>query len=135
MLTATSPPKGLSAIAAGTLTEILNMWATAGPLAGDQVNVTAIVKNISAESLYITCTGLYDDTPLTFSPDYTWIDPGKNYTFTASFTMPNKDIRLHVWSYYWTGTEWLWDDYVSLDIALGEAPPPTKEEFKNLEIT
>ncbi|GAI99041.1 unnamed protein product, partial [marine sediment metagenome] len=36
-------------------------------------------------------------------PDYIWIDPGKNYSFTASFTMPNKDIRLHAWSYYWTG--------------------------------
>ena len=137
ILTSVSPsiPQDITAIAAGTLTEILNMWATAGPLAGDQVNVTAIVKNISSESLYITCTGLYDDTPLTFSPDYIWIDPGKNYSFKASFTMPNKDIRLHVWSFYWTGAEWIVDDYVYLDIALGEAPLPTKEEFKNLEIT
>ncbi|MBA7633189.1 hypothetical protein ES703_40751 [subsurface metagenome] len=137
LLTSVGPsiPQDISAIAAGTLTEILNMWATASPLAGDQVNVTAIVKNISAESLAIACTGLYDDTPLTFSPDYIWIDPGKNYSFKASFIMPNKDVRLHVWSFYWTGAEWIDDDYVYLDVALGEAPPPTKEEFKNLEIT
>jgi len=50
------------------------------------------------------------------------VGAGATYSFTRSFTMPNKDVRLEVWSFYWIGTEWYQDDYSYVDIALA-APP------------
>ncbi|GAI90151.1 unnamed protein product, partial [marine sediment metagenome] len=55
--------------------------------------------------------------------DYIWVDPGSIQSFTASFAMPNKDIRLRIGSFHWTETEWVQDDYRYVDILLGEAPP------------
>jgi len=123
MRIATSPPIGLSAIAIGSLTEITEIIAPASANAGDQVNVEVRVINISTETIAISCaTGLYNGSPLNFSPDYLWANPGSIQSFTASFTMPTQGIRLHVGSFYWTGAEWIQDDYGYVDIALA-APP------------
>lgn len=124
MRIAASPPSGLSAIAIGTHTWIVDIIAPASANAGDLVNVEVRVRNISTESIAISCaTGLYDETPLYFSPDYLWVAPGSTQSFTASFTMPNKDIRLHVGSFYWTETGWVQDDYAYVDITLAGVPP------------
>ncbi len=124
MRIATSPTSGLSAIAQGAYTWIVDIIAPASANAGDLVNVEAKVYNLSGETIAISCaTGLYDETPLYFSPDYLWVAPWTIESFTASFTMPNKDIRLHVGSFYWLETEWIQDDYAYADITLAGVPP------------
>ncbi|GAI62885.1 unnamed protein product [marine sediment metagenome] len=106
------------------LTEIVNIFGPIAANAGELVNIDVRVKNTFSEALSISCaTALYDDTPLTFNPDYIWVDPGSIQSFTASFAMPNKDIRLRVGSFHWTETGWVQDDYRYVDILLGEAPP------------
>ncbi|MBA7668693.1 hypothetical protein ES703_76808 [subsurface metagenome] len=114
-----------TAIAAGTLTEITEIIAPASANAGDLINVEVRVRNLSGDSIAVSCaTALYDETPLDFSPDYLWADPGSIQSFTASFTMPTQGIRLHIGSFYYTGEEWIQDDYSYVDIALEEAPTP-----------
>lgn len=131
---ATISTQDISAIAVGTFTEIVSIFTDIVPLAGDQVKVTVAVKNIHTQAVAVTVAAKYDETALYPSPDYLWIDPGTTQPFTISFTMPNKNIRLHVWSFYWTGTEWIDDDYGYIDIVLEEVPP-TEGKVQNLEIT
>jgi hypothetical protein len=117
-------PQHLAAIAAGTLTEIIDIIAPSSANAGDLIGVTVAVKNLSDDSLPISCaTALYDETPLDFIPEYLWVEAEEVVSFSASFTMPNKSIRLHVGSFYYTGTEWVQDDYSYIDISLEGAPP------------
>ncbi len=107
---------------AAYLTEIVDIIAPASACAGDQVNVEVKVKNSSTEAIYITASGRYDNIALYFSPDYFLADPGSTKSFTVSFTMPNEDVRVPVWSGYWTGTEWVLDATDYVDIALTEIP-------------
>lgn len=112
----------LAAIAVGAYTELVAIIAPAEAAAGDLVTVEVRVKNLYTGPMYISVAGQYNGTLISFSPDYASVGAGATYSFTTSFTMPNNDIRLHVWSYYWTGEEWYPDDYSYVDIALA-APP------------
>jgi len=113
------PPTELGVgIAKGAYTEIVRITAPSEAVSGANVSIEAKVKNIWANSFYIAVTGQYDGVDIAFSPDYANVGAGATYSFTSSFTMPNKGIRVHVWSFYWTGTEWYQDDYRYVDIAL-----------------
>ncbi|GAI73553.1 unnamed protein product, partial [marine sediment metagenome] len=48
--------------------------------------------------------------------------------------MPNKDITIDVWSWYWTGTEWVQDDHSYVDIALAEVVEPYKGTISRVEL-
>ncbi len=112
----------LAAIAIGAFTEIVDIIAPAEADAGDLVNVEVRARNLHTGPIYISVAGQYNGALISFSPDYATVEAGATYSFTASFTMPNNDIRLNIWSYYWTGEEWYPDDYSYVDIAL-VAPP------------
>jgi len=134
MRIATSPPSGLSAIAIGTHTWIVDIIAPASANAGDLVNSEAKVYNLSGETIYIGVNCLYDDIVLYFSPEFKWAGPWTIESFTASFIMPNKDVTLYVVSYYWLETEWIQDDSRYAVITLAGVPPAagtiSKMEFE-----
>ena len=111
-----------AAIAQGAYTEIVDIIAPSQAAFGDLVNVEVKVKNIGDFAFYVAVTGRYDETVLTFSPDYAAVDAGAIQSFTTSFTMPDKGARVHAWSFYWTGEEWYQDDYDYVDIALEAIP-------------
>ncbi len=48
--------------------------------------------------------------------------------------MPNKDITINIWSWYWTGTEWVQDDYRYVDIPLAEVVEPYKGTISKMEL-
>ncbi len=121
-------PLGLSAaIAIGAKTWIVDITAPASANAGDLVNVEVKVYCLPEGNIYVSAFGLYGDTSLPFAPEWLWMTPYTIGSFTASFIMPNKDTRLHVGSYYYTGTEWIEDDTSFVDIALGGVPPGLAE--------
>jgi len=112
----------IGAIAIGAYTEIVGVYGPPEAAAGDLVTVEVRVRNLYSDYLAVLVGGFLDGTTIWFSPDYEWIDPGATYSFTYSFTMPNHDVSISVWSYYWTGSEWYADDDKSVVIALA-APP------------
>lgn len=112
----------IGAIAVGAYTEIVNIIAPAQAAYGDLVTVEVRVRNLYSEPIYISVAGQYNGALISFSPEYANVGAGATYSFTGSFSMPNNDVRLHIWSYYWTGEEWYPDDYSYVDIAL-TAPP------------
>lgn len=114
----------LAAIAVGTYTDIVDIIAPSEAASGDLVNIEVKVRNIWDSPFYISITGHYDGVDAYFSPDYALVEPGATYSFTYSFTMPDKGITFRVWCWYWTGTEWYQDDYDYVDIALKEVAPP-----------
>jgi hypothetical protein len=108
----------LAEIAVGAYTDIVSITAPSQASYGQTVNVTVKVKNLASYAIYIAVTGRYDGVTIPFSPDYASVGAGATYSFTSLFTMPNNNIKLEVWSWYWTGTEWYQDDYEYVNIAL-----------------
>jgi|GEM_PF-2238716 len=113
----------LAAIAVGAYTDIVAIYGPAEAAYGETVTIQVVVKNLAAYAIYIAVTGSYDGVSPTFSPDYASVGAGATYTFTTTFTMPNKGITLDVWSYYWTGTAWYQDDHEAVYISLKALKP------------
>lgn len=109
-------------IARGTYMEILSISAPASASPGDRVPVEVRVQSLYASPIYIAVTSRYNGIDLFFSPDYALVNTYAVQTFTASFIMPNNDVRLDVWSFYWLEPEWYQDDYGYIDIAVAAVP-------------
>ena len=112
----------LAEVAVGAFTSIEAIIAPAEAAYGELVTVEVSVRNLGDIPIYIATTGRYDGIEFALDPEYATVGAGATYSFTKTFSMPNNDIRLDVWSFYWTGTEWYPDDYSYVDIALA-APP------------
>ncbi|MBA7701881.1 hypothetical protein ES703_110628 [subsurface metagenome] len=108
-------------LAAGAYTDIVSIIAPSEAAPGQTVDLQVKVKNLADYNIYISTSAKYDDTIFYLSPEYASVDAYATYTFYGSFTMPNKSVRVYVWSYYWTGSEWYLDDSEYFDISLAEA--------------
>jgi len=124
---------GAVVIGAGAYTDIISITAPSSAKYGDTVSVTVKVKNLYTSAIYIGASGRYDGSGA-FSPNYASVEAGATYSFTYSFTMPNQNIRLDVWSWYWTGTEWYQDDYEYVNIALAAPPEVYKGTITKKEL-
>ena len=112
------PGLGVAEIAKGSYTDIVEIIAPAEVDSGDKVSIEVRVKNIGDYSFYIAVTGRYNGADIAFSPDYANVGAGATYSFTSSFTMPGNDVKVDVWSFYWTGSEWYQDDHNYVNIRL-----------------
>ncbi len=112
----------LAEVAVGAYTEIVAIDAPASADAGDLITVMVRVKNLYTAPAYISITGKYDNTVFPFDPGYSSVGAGGSFTAYGQFTMPYKNVRVHIWSFYWTGAEWYQDDYIYRDIALAVPP-------------
>ncbi len=125
------PSPGIAGIAKGSYTEIVGITAPSQAAAGDTVNVDVAVKNTWTSSFYVAVTGRYDGVDIAPSIDYLNIAPGQTLHFYFAFTMPNKAVKVDIWSFYWTGTEWYQDDYGYVNVALAALP---KSEFRGFGV-
>ncbi len=129
-----APPSGpsyigqLAEVAVGAYTEIIQIIAPAQAASGELVTIEVRVRNLYTNSIYIAVTARYNGINIFPTEDYAIVDPGATRSFYFSFTMPNNDIKLDVWSWYWTGEEWYQDDYSYVDIALEAIAPPVAGE-------
>ena len=122
----TRSPRGLrhiAGVAVGAYTDIVAIYGPAEAVYGDQVNIQVVVRNLASYGVYIAVTGRRDGVDVAFTPDYGAVNPGGTYTFNASFTMPNKNITLDIWSFYWTGSAWNQDDHEAVSIKLKTLTP------------
>lgn len=124
-------PADIAGIAKGSYTEIVGITAPSEAASGAEVSIEVKVKNIWDKSFYIAVTGRYNGVDIAFKPDYANVGAGATYSFTSSFTMPNKGVKLDIWSFYWTGTEWYQDDYGYVNIALAAL---AKSEFRGFGV-
>ncbi|GAI67797.1 unnamed protein product [marine sediment metagenome] len=124
-----APPSGrpyigrLAEVAVGAYTSIDAIIAPASASAGDLITIEVRVRNLHTGAIYIATTGRYNGVDILPTEDYAIVDPGATHSFYFSFSMPDNDVELRVWSWYWTGTEWYQDDYSYVDIALEEEIP------------
>jgi len=123
----------LAAIAAGYYTEIREIITQSEAAAGETVWVEVWARNLHTAPIYISVTGRYDGVNLLY-PDYATVDAGATHSFVSSFTMPNKDITIDIWSWYWTGTEWVQDDHSYVDITLAEVVEPYAGTISKMEL-
>ena len=114
----------------GAWTDIVEIVAPSAAVAGSTVDVEAKIKNLATYAIYICASAKYDDTIFYLYPASANVGAGATYSFSGSFIMTNKKVRVYVWSYYWTGSEWYLDDEAYVDIDLAELVP----EFSQFEI-
>lgn len=111
---------GVPILEVGAYTDIVSMSAPSEAGEGEEVEVQVAVRNLAAYRIWIAVTGKYDDNIYYLYPESISVPAGETYTFVGSFTMPNKDVRVYAWSWYWTGEEWYQDDEDYVDIELAE---------------
>ena len=99
--------------------------------AGTQVTVVITVKNIGRARVWVAVTPKVDETVLDVNPTWRNLEYGEEGSFTSSFTMPERGVSVHVWSWYWA-MEWRLDDYHHEFIRLKE--PELQPTFGNLVI-
>ena len=121
-----------------TLAEITRIIAPASAEAGKRVDVEVRIRNNHYTHLYFAAIASVIDSgvniTLRFGNKSEEVGPFATVSFTDHFTMPDKTVRLWVWSFYWNGTTWIEDDSKYIDIAL-EVTTPTFQGFAIGEYT
>jgi len=113
--------------------DITKIDAPSSAPAGQQVIVDVSVMNVTGQidgigrDMYIAVTAVYDSTSIPFQFDYLLVAPFQTVIMRGWFTMPSKNVKVTVSSWYWDGSTWVLDDQASVDIALAEVVPTFSE--------
>ncbi|MBA7624297.1 hypothetical protein ES703_31704 [subsurface metagenome] len=131
-------PKALGSrvdLAAGAWTDIVSIIAPSEAAPGQTVDIQVKVKNLASFGFYIAVTAQHDGVDIPFSPEYANVDGYATHTFYGSFIMPNKGVRVTIWSFYWAEPQWYQDDSEYFDISPAEvyAGTITKMELEHDE--
>ncbi len=112
----------------GTYSEIVDIVAPESAVAGSTVNAEVMIKNIWTGSLHVYCVAVLDSESRFIDWLDAWIKPGWAFTFSRSFVMPGKDVRINAYSYFEgdDGSLYL-DDSKSKDIRLAELVPQVSQ--------
>lgn len=117
--------------------DIVKVEAPSEAAAGDTVIVDVHVKNLGLVPGgydYIAVTGIFDSSEPSWQFDYLYAAPQETVVFRGWFTMPSKNVRVQVWSFYWDGSRWVEDDPAQVDVNLaGAAPAPAFSDFRIIE--
>lgn len=111
---------------AGTYTDIVEIVAPGEAVAGERVDIEVKIKNTYSATIGIMAGGAldYGETPwptIDF-PEYSAnVAAGATHTFYGHFTMPDSDVAIHAYSYYY-GSDgyWYFDDEKTKDIDVAE---------------
>ncbi len=122
---------------AGKYTEIVGIVAPSGAVAGQRVDIEVRIKNTYSASIGIMAGGAleYGVTPwptIDYPSYQANVAAGATHTFYGHFTMPDSDVTIHAYS-YWYGSDgaWHFDDEKTKDIDVAELVP----EFSQFEIS
>jgi hypothetical protein len=100
-------------------------------LPGEAVVVSVRLKNIGSQAMHISTTGSWDSAQLNFDPAYAWAERLQTIYFRANFIMPNKDVKVTAYGWWWDGYQWLSDSWKEKDLLLPAAVP----EFTDFRVT
>ena len=109
-----------------TYADIVVVYAPDMASPGDTVPVSVNVQNIYTATIWIAVTAVVDGVDINFTPANELVDPGWIQLFSGSFTMPNKNVTLTIWSWYFDGMDFIHDDTEIKTVSL---PTPQITEF------
>jgi hypothetical protein len=107
--------------------DIVEIVAPSQAASGSQVDITVKIKNIYSAAIGIKVVGVpeYEGLPsglyIQFPVPSVNVDAGVTYSFSGYFTMPDKKVTIHIYS-YWYGADNLWnlDDEMTKTVNLTE---------------
>jgi len=119
-------------IGKGAYTQIITIIAPSSAVAGETVSVEVRIKNIWTDPVHIYCVGIRDSAERFIDWPDAWVAPGSTQSFYGSFTMPNQDVTLNVYSWYVGVDGYLYlDDTKSITVSLAALTP----QFQGFGIT
>jgi len=120
--------------------DIIEIIAPAEASNGSRVDITVRIKNTYSAAIGIMVGGAleYGVSPwpgITFPENSANVNGGATHSFSGYFTMPNKAVTIHAYS-YWYGADgaWHFDDENTKNVALATLTPQVSE-FKIADFT
>jgi len=116
--------------------DIVEIVAPSKAVAGDRVDITVKIKNLYSSAIGIMVGGAleYGVTPwpgIEFPTNWANVSAGVTQSFNGYFTMPDKKVTIHAYSYYYAEGSWHFDDEMTKAVELAEAVP---SQFGSIEI-
>ncbi|MDD4985210.1 MAG: hypothetical protein PHQ43_05390 [Dehalococcoidales bacterium] len=106
--------------------DIIEITAPGEAQAGSRVDITVKIKNTYSAAIGVMAGGAleYGVSPwpgITFSENSANVNSGATYSFSGYFTMPDKKVTIHAYS-YWYGADdsWHFDDEMTKAVNLTE---------------
>ncbi len=109
---------------------VLYITAPSSASKGSTVSTSVLVSDISGAAEYVAVTAVFDSTQFIITPDYQLLSAYGSVSFTGSFIMPDAGVAVTFYSYYWDGSQWVFDNELSQTIQLTSAMTPTVSGFK-----
>jgi len=120
--------------------QIVEIVAPSQAVSGERVDITVRIKNTYSAAIGIMVGGAleYGVSPwpgIEFPTNSANVGGGAAYSFSGSFTMPDKRVTVHAYS-YWYGADgyWHFDDEMTKAVNLA-ALTPQVSEFKIADFT
>ena len=117
--------------------DIVEIIAPSEAKPGDRVDITVRIKNTYSSSVGIMAGGAleYGVSPwpgISFPDSSANVDGGATHSFSGYFTMPDKRVTIHAYSYYY-GSDgyWHFDDELTRTVNLAEE---IESEFGSIAI-
>jgi hypothetical protein len=117
--------------------DVIEIAAPGEAQAGSRVDITVRVKNTHSAAIGIMVGGAleYGVSPwpgITFPISSTNVNAGDTYSFAGYFTMPDKKVTIHAYS-YWYGADgaWYFDDEMTKVVNPAEV---VASQFGSIEI-
>ena len=117
--------------------DIVEIVAPSEAQSGGRVDITVKIKNTYSSAIGIMVGGAleYGVSPwpgITFTVSNANVNAGVTYSFSGYFTMPDKKVTIHAYS-YWYGADgyWHFDDEMTKTINIVQLPG---SEFGSIEI-
>ena len=117
--------------------DIVGITAPSEAMEGSRVDITVSIKNLYSATIGIMIGGTleYGVSPwpgISFPETSANVGPGSTRSFNGYFTMPNKKVTIHTYS-YWYGADgyWYFDDEMTRSVNIVQIP---ESEFGSIEI-
>jgi len=117
--------------------DIVEIAAPGEAVPGSRVDITVRIKNLYPSAIGVMAGGAleYGVSPwpgITFPDNSANVDGGATHSFSGYFTMPDSDVKLHAYSYYY-GVDgyWHFDDEMVKTVKKGSL----KEQFAQFAIS
>ena len=117
--------------------DIVEILAPDEAAGGSRVDITVRIKNTYSSAIGIMVGGAleYGVSPwpdISFPDPSANVDGGATHSFSGYFTMPDKKVTIHAYSYYYGGDgSWHFDDEMTKAIDIAEE---IESEFGSIEI-
>lgn len=116
--------------------DIIEIIAPSQAISGNRVDITIKVKNTYSAVISIMVDGSleYGVTPqpgISLPENWANVDAGIIKAFSGSFTMPDRKVTIHVYS-YWYGADgyWYYDDESTRVVDITAVSEPSISEFR-----